>query len=372
LEIADNEPIAQTWLKLAEDNDRNLATRAHRCALAVPRKFDSDSIESFNSMEDILDFILDKVRIRYLAYIELLDSLLLKPIPDKEDISVLQNNIPQNYITMGYFFNNLRNPGWLKPLRDAGFFRRPPELVLNDEDGTIYSHVWPESNYLSRMAKEDPNEVGDIFISEVPFVKNVWVLQDLADAALNVSPDLASPLVDKIEHWVEEIFPLQLPNKLTLLIMHIAKGGEIDCALGLARVLFEIMPDPRTKNGSVTENIYLMPNPTTRFEIYDYGKLISDVFPKLIEWTGSKAFELLCDILDSALTLSRRDPDKDNDLSYSSFRRPSIDGPKSYDGDLQDILISIVRDCAEQIVQKNEAHIVLLVQALTSRNWGIY
>ncbi len=91
LEVADNEPIAQTWLKLAEDSDRNLATLAHRCALAVPRKFDSDFIESFNSMEDILDFILNRVRIRYLAYIELLDSLLLKPIPVKEDISVLQN-----------------------------------------------------------------------------------------------------------------------------------------------------------------------------------------------------------------------------------------------------------------------------------------
>jgi len=297
LEISENEPVAQAWLKLADSSDCNLAKRAHRSALAAPRKFDKDSIEFFNSMDDIFYSILDKVRVRYLAYIELLDRLLLKPIPVEKDIDLLLNNIPQNYITMGYFFSKLKDPGWLKPLRGAGFFKRPPEIVLNDEDETVYSHVWPESNYLSRMAEQDPNEVADIFIRDVPFVKNVWVLQDLADAALNMSPDLASLLVDKIEHWVQEICPLQLPNNLTLLIMHIAKSGKTDCALGIARVLFEIMPDPRTKNESMTENSYLMPNPTTRFEIYDYGKLIRDVFPKLIELTGFKAFELLCDIL---------------------------------------------------------------------------
>lgn len=372
LEISENEPVAQAWLKLADSSDFNLAKRAHRSALAAPRKFDKNSIEFFNSMDEIFYSILDRVRVRYLAYIELLDILLSKPVPIEKDIDLLLNNIPQNYITMGYFFRNLKYSGWLKPLRDAGFFKRPSEIVLNDEDVTVYSQVWPESNYLSRIAEQDPNEVADIFIRDVPFVKNVWVLQDLADAALNMSPDLASRLIDKIKHWVQEIYPLQLPNNLTLLIMHIAKSGKIDCALGLARVLFEIMPDPRTKDGSMMNNSYPMPNPTTRFEIYDYGKLIHDVFPKLIELTGIKAFEILCDILDSALTLSKRYPENDNDLVFSYFRRPSIEGPRSSDGDIQNILISIVRDCAEQIVQKNEAYIVILVQVLDSRKSRIF
>jgi hypothetical protein len=372
LEISESEPIAKAWLKFAERNDYNLAIRTHRSALAAPRKSDNDFLESFNSMEDILDFILDKVRIRYLAYIELLDSLLLKLIPVTEDINVLQNKIPQNYITMGYFFNNLKNPGWLKPLREAGFFKRPPEIVLNDQDGTIYSHVWPESNYLSRMAEYDPTEIVDIFIKDVPYVKNVWVLQDLADAALNMSPDLASLLIERIEYWTQAIYPLQIPDKLSLLIIHIAKGGKIDCALGLAKILFEIMPDPGNKNGSLTMSHYLIPNPTTRFEIYDYGKLISDVFLKLIESAGLKAFELLCDILDSALTLSRRDIGKDNDLAYSFFWRPSIEGPESNYGDLRGVLTSIVRDCAEQIVQKNESEVLILVQCLNSRKSEIF
>ena len=311
LEISEDEPVAQTWLSLAEGNsDYNLAKRTHRSALAAPRQYDNDFLESFNSMEDIFNSILDRVKVHYLTYIELLDSLLLKPVPVKEDIDLLLNNIPQNNVTMSYFFNKLNSHGWLKPLREAGFFKRPPELVLNDKDGTIYSHVWPESNYLSRMAKCDPNEVVDIFINDVPIVKNSWVLQDLADAALNMSPDLSSQLVDKIEYWVQAIYPLQMPRNFSRVIIHNAKGGKIDCALGLAKILFEIMPDPRTRNGSLSENRYFIPNPTTRFEVYDYGQLIRDVFPELIVSADLRAFELLCDILDSALTLSRTDSDR--------------------------------------------------------------
>ena len=373
LEISEDEPIAKTWLSLAEGNgDYNLAKRTHRNALAAPRQYDNDFLESFNSMEDIFDSILDRVRLRYLTYIELLDSLLLKPVPVKEDIDLLLNNIPQNYVTMSYFFNKLSSPEWLKPLRDAGFFKRPPELVLNDKDGTIYSHVWPESNYLSRMAEYDPDEVVDIFIEDVPYVENVWVLGDLAEATLKMSPAQASLLADKVIYWVQAIYPQKIPDKLGQLVIHIAKGGEIDSALLLAKILFEIMPDPRTKNGSLTESSCFMPNPTTRFEMYDYGKRVNDVFPMLIESIGFKAFELLCNILESALTLSARYTEKDSDLIYSIFWRPSIGGPKSCHGDLRDVLTSIVRDCAEQIVQRDEAEILILIQCFNSRKSKIF
>lgn len=176
MEISENEPISKAWLKIAGSSDYNLAKQAHRNALAAPRQYDGDFREFFYSMEDIFNFILDRVRVRYLTYIGLLDSLLLKPTPVRQDIDLLRDKIPQNYITMGYFFNNLKNPGWLRPLRDTGFFKRPPEIVLNDTDGTIHSHVWPESNYLSRMAEYDPDEVADIFINDVPYVENVWIL----------------------------------------------------------------------------------------------------------------------------------------------------------------------------------------------------
>lgn len=372
LEISENEPISKAWLKIAGSSDYNLAKQAHRNALAAPRQYDSDFREFFYSMEDIFNFILDRVRVRYLTYIGLLDSLLLKPTPVRQDIDLLRDKIPQNYITMGYFFNNLKNPRWLRPLRDTGFFKRPPEIVLNDTDGTIHSHVWPESNYLSRMAEYDPDEVADIFINDVPYVENVWILGDLAEAALKMSPAQASLLVDKVIDWVQAIYPQKIPDKLCQLVIHIAKGGKIESALGLGKILFEIMPDQRTQNASLTGNSYLIPNPTTRFEIYDYGELINDVFPKLIESIGLKAFELLCDILESALASYGRYSEQDSDLIYSVFLRPSISGPKCYHGDLRDILTSTVRDCAEQIVQKNEAEILILVQCFNSRKSKIF
>src|SRR5436190_17586227 len=60
------------------------------------------------------------------------------------------------------FFKNLRDPRWIKPLKDAGYFKKPTNIEVTSSGGTRFSR-WPESDYLLRMAKEAPEDVAGIF-----------------------------------------------------------------------------------------------------------------------------------------------------------------------------------------------------------------
>src|SRR5580692_7707959 len=60
-----------------------------------------------------------------------------------------------------YFFYKLENPLWKKPLWDKGFFRNPPKAIPVG-DGGLQIPIWPESQYLARMAKQLPEDVVEI------------------------------------------------------------------------------------------------------------------------------------------------------------------------------------------------------------------
>ena len=262
---------------------------------------------------------------------------------------------------------------WLKPLRESGFFKRPPEIVLNDKDGSIYSYAWPESNYLARMAKLDPDEVLDIIVNDVPYVENTWVLGDLVDVALNMNSASVGKLVDKINLWIQAMCPIWTPDKLGELIIHLASRGEFDSALSLARVVFEIIPDPRTAIWPGTKNYHMfMPDLKAHVEPYDYDRLLRTVFPKLIESIGLPAFELQCDLLDLAVSAYKKYPGEDDDLAYSTIWLPSIEVDWSYNDNLKDSLIFVLRDSAERIAKSNGELIHYLIKALETRHSKIF
>src|ERR1035441_2321363 len=82
-----------------------------------------------------------------------------------------------------YFFYKLQNPLWVKPLRDKGFFLKAPEPIPTG-DGGFQIPLWPESQYLARVAKESPMEVVEI-VSKIQ-TGNPRVLEDIVDIALEI------------------------------------------------------------------------------------------------------------------------------------------------------------------------------------------
>ena len=293
-----------------------------------------------------------------------------KPTPDQIDRAVALIGQSGHY---RYFFDRLENPEWIKPLQAKGFFSNPPPLDRDEEKGTIGFPPWPESRYLARMASGSPGTIFEVII-HIPDTENVSVNEDLVDAALEMPPEVAAKLVEKAKAWARSPYHLLLPEKLGNLVAHLAQGGETDAALDLARVLLEVLPDQKRQEKTVDNGTYsLPPEATARFDQWDYEETLKKDIPELVKVAGIRAFDFLCDLLETAIRLSRRDGEKGVPEDHSYIWRPVIeDHPQNIRHDLKDSLVTSVRDAAESIIQTETENIKVLVERLESRPWRVF
>ena len=57
-----------------------------------------------------------------------------KPTSEQVEKAVVLLSHPQQRL---YFFNHLNNPLWITPLKEKGFFKNPPPVISNSEEGTV-------------------------------------------------------------------------------------------------------------------------------------------------------------------------------------------------------------------------------------------
>ncbi len=292
-----------------------------------------------------------------------------KPTPDQVGRAVALLAYVEQY---RHFFDRLENPEWLKPLWEMGFFKHPPQPERNEEEGTVRFPPWPEARYLARMAKHDPELVAEI-IQKMDDTDNAAVLSDLVDALLAMPPRISARLAEKAQRWAEVPY-LLLPEKLGELVSHLTIGGKAEEALGIARVLLEVLPDPREQRVSDPDEPYrLPPEPRARFDIWDYERILEKHYPDLVREAGLPALALLCDLLEKAIRLSRRRDDDREPEDYSYIWRKAIeDSPQNLGHTIKDALVSGVRDAAELLVRSGRATEVDVVTALESRPWKVF
>src|SRR5262249_2599643 len=148
--------------------DKGTAARAHRNALDAPEPADESLMSFVHQVETVLSGILEIFEKRFLDSFPLLDELLAKKKPTRENAKAIRNRVPNNPITLSYFFEKLDNPAWLDPLFKESHFKYPPRAVV----GGGYPQ-WPASRYLARMAAkpECHNKVLDIALA-IPATDN--------------------------------------------------------------------------------------------------------------------------------------------------------------------------------------------------------
>jgi len=283
------------------------------------------------------------------------------------------HNLLQDPALRKYFFDKNEDPEWIKPLQTNGFFHVPPKLDRDEASGTIGFPFWPESSYLARMASKNSSAVLEVIL-QIPDTDNPRVHEDYSAAALNMPPELAARLLGKAKIWVQSPYQFNLPNNLGLLIAHLAKGNQTDAALELARVLLEILPDPKTREATDTEDNYILsPEPKARFGVWEYEQIIKKHFPELLKSAGISAFDLLCDLLETAVSFSQRHSENkgSEDFSYI-WRRAIEDHPQNLNYSLKEILVSAIRDGAEFMAQSNLSNVSRVVTALEARPWWIF
>lgn len=374
LEIPETDAMAEAWLRLPSKSGYGLHARAHRDDLSRPRPVDQEYRKFWDEMESILDTVLEKFESRYLESHRILDALLAITIPTRADARRLRLNVPNNLVAFGYFFHRLNSPAWLEHLREEGLFRYPLEPAIDTEKGTIGFPQWPQSRYLARMAATSQPDVQRTVLEIAIQIEteNISIHADLMDVALAVPPEMAVELVRKEAAWIERqrhIFAL-LPDKMGSVISHLAGGGQVNDALEFARCVLAVLPNPRAADRDEDNPFGHPPDPVARIDVWDYKQILNKDIPTLIVAAGEHVLTLLCDLLETAVSLSRRSGEQDGGEDYSYIWSPDLED--NSDREIKDLLVGAVRRAVEQLASQDAGMVPRFVNILEGYRWSVF
>lgn len=356
LGVSADEPVAEFWLGLTgEGNPSGLAMKAHRSALNAPRPADEAFVEFVNSVEELFDLLLKQFKNRYISTIARLDELLTET-PSADGVKRLRNNFSQNFATLSYFFRNAQ-AGWLAPLAEGRYFTAPPMLILHPEDGTAEMPMWPESNFLVRIAPVAPTVAVDVALA-IPATDNMRVNSDIVEIALLVPPDESARLVPRIIELIASPFGVLVPTRIGTLCRHLADGGHPDEAVQAAEPLLAKVPSPVSSRGGDT---------------WSYAEILRNDIPALTSAVGLPVLILLAGPLEQAVAAQATGHLKERHQDLSFSWRPGIDEqPPGLDSDPLNALVSAVRDTSARLIDEGLASISEIVAALESHDWPVF
>src|SRR3954464_4357115 len=121
-------------------------------------------------------------------------------MPSRETVEKIRSAL-KTKADYTFFFENLNSSAWIQPLTEQGFFSEPPRGEETPNSGMRFP-AWPESQYLARIAEQDP-ELGMKVAAKIPPTDNPNVHRDLITAVLKTSPQLARRLVRSVMQWAE-------------------------------------------------------------------------------------------------------------------------------------------------------------------------
>jgi len=293
------------------------------------------------------------------------------PTPEQVDQAIAaMKKLGANYV---YFFEKCDSPDWINPLADRGFFKvpKPPE---DRDDGMRSFPVWPESQYLARMAPEAPELVARTLLS-IPTTPNIFIHADIIDAACAMPGAQASQLSAAERKWIRSQGQLLwlLPHRYADLVVHLAHEREADESFRLARSLLQVLPDPRWADASDDERPLMSKEPLAKVQQWDYQEAVKKLAPALQEIDPIRTLNLLGGLLNDAMNLA--EPTVDGDPSDNSYVwRPAVEDHEQNlpEHSIRDVLVAATRDSAIAAVTVDPEAARAVVTELERRKRSIF
>jgi hypothetical protein len=240
---------------------------------------------------------------------------------------------------LDYFFDQLRSPEWIQPLRNRGYFGEPPDQVVDDE-GLVRAPAWSESRYLARVANEAPDLVLDVLRSIN--TNNERVVEDFVDAALSMPAEYARQVAELVTRWMsraEHLYFL-LPRKAVDLILRLAVEHQLDAMDELIRTLFIPLP-------SLRESAWRA-SPRARFSDWEYDHHLRKLAITVTPIAPARFLKTIVELLGTALDLLREGSETGEDDS-SRVWRVRVGDDRDRATEVEEALTSAVRDTAIEI-----------------------
>ena len=271
-----------------------------------------------------------------------------------------------------YFFDNLKNPAWIAPLYDKGYFKNAPKIKRNEKEGTVQFPIWPELKFLARVAAEaDPTILSKI-VSEIE-TDNIRVKEDILEVVTKLPTTSIISLYPRVIKYFEDPylhFGL-LPQRIGDLIERLSVENKIDDAIKIAQYLLRPVPESQTEEA---KKLGLHTNPKAKFEIWDYEQILKNKLPSLIKADSMAALDLLVNLLFTAIKVSRnenRDDSNTEDYLYIS-RRSVREEPQFHSHELESLLISEIASTANSIVKSDPKKFDAILMLLESQKYNFF
>lgn len=247
-----------------------------------------------------------------------------------------------------YFFSRLGSPDWIAPLRARGFFARPEPVERREE--SIWVPLWPESQFLARVAAQAPTLVMDTILS-IPPTSNPRILDDYIAAALAMPGAIAARIAGSLDAWAPDPPGFLFVGRLAGLGLHFATEGEDTASLSVVRKLVrEGLADDAISTWEYAEAL---------------AALVREIPDRLRLQFLALCVELLSENIDNE---AHRTKPQD----YSYIWRPAIEEHRqNLASDNRNALVSCIRDLADVIVSHGPAGLPEVTQVLESTGWNV-
>lgn len=121
-----------------------------------------------------------------------------------EEIKEALRLIEKRGANFAFFFDQVRNAIWLKPLRSAGYFTSPPNVEPAGE-GYVRFPVWWPMHFLKRVSRDAPEEVLQIIL-QLGNTDNPQVLNGVIEIAAELPIELSVRLEPLIKDYIQKPF----------------------------------------------------------------------------------------------------------------------------------------------------------------------
>ncbi len=277
-----------------------------------------------------------------------------------------------------YFFSQLRNPLWLQPLVERGYFESPPGPI-DLPDGSNQFPLWPELEYLKNIVREVPDEVVEVVL-QLPEVENPMVRLGIIEIALQL-PGVHSARLKPILLKSGGANPWFLTRKFSELLFHWVTENENSVALELVQALVKFVPDPAAEDKQLRrrqnpEDWTTLLRPTPSVDTWNYREVLEKGVIPLSEREPLKVALALVDATVEMIRLSTHQDhlEQGTDQDYSEIWCPRLSGSGSgvEDEEPAELLVHMLTVACERVFKQAPDLIPELLERLRVHRWRLF
>ena len=275
-----------------------------------------------------------------------------------------------------YFFSRLKNPLWIGPLAERGYFDSPPSASHLPDGSTLLPH-WPELLFLRNVCRDASDEVVNLILG-LPHVDNPRVYGVVFDIVLALPGTQSARLKPKVLESAD-LEPTFLSHRYREVLVHWTEEGEREAAVELTEQLVGFVPDPEAEEkgklyASDPTDFTTLLRPQPRLEHWDYQDFIVEGVQRLSENEPYEVSLILIRAVDQMIRLSLRpehvQQGRGDDSSEIRYRR--LRGRNGYYEQSDETLIFALTSACEGVFTSTPEHTDSLIFNLENQQWKVF